>query len=88
MVVLRGRLLYLIFDEDGALQKSYDLPAGSVLDADGGGWHSFLALEADPVLFEVKPGPYPVDSDKEFAPWAPEEFSAEAAVYMGNLLDR
>ena len=40
------------------------------IDFEGGTWHSFHALEKDTVLFEVKPGPYNPDADKEFAPWA------------------
>lgn len=85
IVVLKGCLLYHEFNEDGSLKDSYTLSAGAGIDSDGGVWHSFQALEADTVLFEVKPGPYNAGTDKEFADWAPEEFSEEAAAYMVEL---
>ena len=85
IVVLKGRLLFHVFSEEGLLKKSHDLSAGSAIDMDGGVWHSFQALEPDTVLFEVKPGPYNAATDKVFAPWAPEEFSPEAEAYLESL---
>ncbi|MDF7824933.1 WbuC family cupin fold metalloprotein [Pontiellaceae bacterium B12227] len=85
IIVLKGQLLYHEFHEGGALKKSYKLSAGTGIDIDGGVWHSFQALEADTVLFEVKPGPYQAETDKEFAAWAPEEFSEEAEAYRVDL---
>ncbi len=38
------------------------------------------------VLFEVKPGPFDPKTDKEFAPWAPAEGSAEDEMFMSQLL--
>jgi hypothetical protein len=49
-------------------------------------YHSFIALEPDTVIYEVKTGPYTATSDKTFAPWAPAEGTAEAARYMAELL--
>ena len=85
IVVLKGRLLFHVFSEAGSLEKSYELSAGSALDMEGGVWHSFQALEPDTVLFEVKPGPYNAETDKEFALWAPEEFSKEAEAYVESI---
>lgn len=90
IVVLSGTLLYLTFTEEGAVDVVLRLKAGAPefgVDTEGGIWHCFMALEPDTVLFEVKPGPYDAKADKEFAPWAPEEYSPESAAYLGELLD-
>jgi cupin fold WbuC family metalloprotein len=89
LIVLSGTLLYLTFDDHGAVLERLMLKAGSAqfgVDTEGGIYHCFMALEPDTVLFEVKPGPYDADGDKQFAPWAPEEYSAEAAAYLEDLL--
>jgi cupin fold WbuC family metalloprotein len=89
LVVLSGTLLYLTFDDQGSSERVLQMKAGSFplgVDIDGGIWHSFLALEPDTVLFEVKPGPYDPKADKDFAHWAPEEGSAEAAAYLDELV--
>jgi hypothetical protein len=48
-------------------------------------YHTFVALEPDTVLFEVKDGPYVAATDKAFAPWAPAEGTPEARQYMQAL---
>ncbi len=88
IIVLQGAIRLQVFNEDGALFQSLEIRAGSPtfgIDLEGGTWHSFQSLEPDTVLFEVKPGPYNPETDKEFAPWAPEEFSDEAATYLETL---
>lgn len=88
MIVLRGAILSFLFDQDGNVEEAYTLAAGSAdfgVDSEPGTFHTFLALEKDTVLFEVKPGPYKQSSDKDFAPWAPAEGNPEADVYMDYL---
>jgi len=88
LIVVSGTLLCLFFNDAGGVEQSFRLQAGSDLfgvDIDGGVWHCFMALEPDTVLFEVKPGPYNAETDKEFALWAPEECSPEAAGYLEAL---
>jgi hypothetical protein len=55
------------------------------LDCRGGVWHTFFALEPGTVIFEVKPGPYEMATDKEFALWAPAENAADAPSYLAKL---
>ena len=91
LIVLSGTLLYITFTDDGGIDKTLTLVAGSEnvgIDTDGGIWHCFMALEPDTVLFEVKPGPYNAGTDKEFAPWAPEAYSEGAAAenYLESLV--
>ncbi|MBN2161907.1 MAG: WbuC family cupin fold metalloprotein [Pontiellaceae bacterium] len=89
IIVLRGSILYLTFSESGAvldrvrLGTEYGRPG---IDSAGGIFHSFIAMEPDTVLFEVKPGPYDPAADKEFAVWAPEECSVDAEAYLESLL--
>lgn len=88
IVVLQGAIRYLTFDHFGNQVESFTLRSGFSafgVDIEGGVWHSFYALEPDTVLFEVKPGPYKLGSDKEFAEWAPDENSPDAALYLKRL---
>jgi hypothetical protein len=55
------------------------------VDCREGVWHTFFALEPDTVVFEVKAGPHDAATDKEAAPWAPDENSPDAAAYLQHL---
>lgn len=88
MIVLTGSILCFTFNDDGSVEQAFTLKAESDrfgIDIGGGVWHSFIALVPDTTLFEVKPGPYNAETDKEFAPWAPKEYSAEATPYLEAL---
>jgi cupin fold WbuC family metalloprotein len=88
IVVLKGAICCLIFDDLGGVTQGHVLGANRSafgIDIHAGVFHTFLALEADTVLFEVKPGPYEKTSDKDFAPWAPREGSEEAKAYLDQL---
>lgn len=39
------------------------------------------------MIFEVKPGPYDPASDKDFATWAPPEYSPPAPAYLAEIED-
>ncbi len=89
ILVLKGAIAFVVFSELGEIIQTEELRADSEvsgIDMEGGVWHSFFALEPDTVLFEVKPGPYNPETDKEFALWAPEEFTAEAGEYLRGLI--
>jgi cupin fold WbuC family metalloprotein len=92
LVLLQGQLAYVSFREDG----SPDEESSILLDSDcgvygcdirPGVWHTIFALAPDTVLFEVKPGPYSAANDKDFASWAPLEYSPEAAAYLAGIED-
>jgi cupin fold WbuC family metalloprotein len=88
LILLRGRLCYLSFSDDGDLDRKFILGGrGDAvgIDAEPGIYHTFFALDEDTVLFEVKPGPYEPMTDKDFATWAPRENSPEAASYLASL---
>jgi cupin fold WbuC family metalloprotein len=88
IVVLQGAIGCLIFSDAGAVEQANVLGAGRPafgIDIHAGVFHTFFALEADTVVFEVKPGPYEKASDKDFAPWAPKEGTSEAKGYLERL---
>lgn len=90
-VVLRGALCFFAFNDDGAVREHILLRAGGPdfgVDLVPGVYHSFIALEPDTVIYEVKSGPYQAASDKSFAPWAPAEGTPEAAAYLQQLRTR
>ena len=69
VVMLRGRAVQYLYDEQGCETDAVLLAAGA-LDGDGvpgavpgmtiskGQWHKLVALESGTVIFEAKDGPY------------------------------
>lgn len=91
LIVLQGTLLCYIFQPAGEIAEIHKLVGGSEnfgIDCEPGVYHTFIALEQDTVLFEVKPGPYSANNDKDFAPWAPKENTQEATNYLRHLLGK
>lgn len=88
ILVLQGAILCLVFGLHGEVQEIMTLTAGGRefgFDSEPGVYHTFLALSADTVVFEAKPGPYEPATDKDFAPWAPAEDNADAPSYLASL---
>ena len=80
LVLQRGRLDLLAFDETGMLRERHHLsPAAPVMQIPVGTWHAGIAMAADTIVMEVKPGPY---RPNEFADWAPEEGTPAAAEFV------
>lgn len=85
LLLLQGKIGVLIFDHKGVVQRTVTLQAGTRdfgIDIKAGVVHTFIVLEKDTVLFEVKTGPYRAQTDKDFASWAPEEGTQEAEVCL------
>lgn len=92
VILLQGVLGYVSFGDDGLPDEdSYLLldTARGVYGCDirPGIWHTILALAPDTVVFEAKPGPYHPAGDKDFALWAPPEYTPEAAVFLAEIED-
>jgi len=88
MLVLRGRLGLVIFDDAGGILQAVELTAGGAslgVDISHGCWHSVLGLEPGTVFFEAKAGPYVALTSEERALWAPQEGDAGAAGYLEKL---
>jgi cupin fold WbuC family metalloprotein len=92
-LVLEGIADAILFDDRGAITARHSLgaegPLGRLwgIDLPEGVWHTVLPRTARAVCFEVKPGPWDLSTDKEFAPWAPEEGSPLVEEYCRKLLD-
>ncbi|MEY3202018.1 MAG: hypothetical protein RIR70_1568 [Pseudomonadota bacterium] len=88
MIVLRGRLGVVLFDDEGVITHTAILaPSGEQVGVNipHGTWHSVLALESGTVFFEAKAGPYLPLSEPEIAPWAPRENEPLEADYAARL---
>ena len=91
IIVLRGRLGAVLFDESGAVTAAALLvPGGDCvgIDIPHGRYHTLFALEAGTVMFEAKAGPFLPLRAAELAPWAPAEGSPQAAAYLDALVAR
>lgn len=89
VVVLKGGICFFTFDNGGNVLSHHNLYANTDVfgvDIEPHVIHSFFALEADTVIFEVKPGPYIQKSDKGFAEWSPEESTPEAEAFLNKLM--
>jgi cupin fold WbuC family metalloprotein len=88
-IVLAGSLAFFTFEDDGRVRDCLRLAANSAafgVDLVAGVYHTFVALEPDTLIYEVKPGPYAPSNDKAFGPWAPAEGTPEAPAYQTALL--
>lgn len=85
LLVLRGRLGVLIFDESGQVMAKRILQAGGDclgVDLPPGVFHGLVVLEPDSLMFECKAGPYLPVAGGEQAPWAPREGEPGVAQYQ------
>ena len=89
-VLLRGALVFFLFDDQGQVTEDFYLEAGGQqfgVDLEPGVFHSFIATVPDTLIYEVKSGPYSPTNDKDFASWAPAEGDPACGAYMTKLLD-
>ena len=88
IIVLRGALWFVTFRDGGEITGKWRLAPGLKefgVDIMPGVFHTFLVIEPDTVIFEVKPGPYVKASDKDFAAWAPAEGDSAVTDYQATL---
>ena len=82
ILAVRGRLLFLLFDEAGRVTERIELSPGGAcggIEIPPGTWHGVAVLDGEAAFAEVKPGPYVADTYAEFASWAPAEGDPDAA---------
>jgi cupin fold WbuC family metalloprotein len=86
-VVLEGEIAFFIFDDSGSVVRTEMAGRDPIgIDLPPGVWHTLTPLSEHAVCYEVKPGPYAVATDKEFATWAPREGEPGARAYLESLL--
>lgn len=68
VIILRGKIRWLFYDEHGRITESTELWSDGdvrMLNVEKGRWHSLECLESGSVLFEAKDGPYhPLEEDE------------------------
>lgn len=68
VVIIRGRIRWMFYDEQGRVTESTELWSDGdvrMLNVEKGRWHSLECLESGSVLFESKDGPYhPLEEDE------------------------
>jgi cupin fold WbuC family metalloprotein len=88
LIVVRGRLGVIFFDERGAVSATAILAPASEsvgVNIPHGMYHTLVALEPGSVFFEAKAGPYTPLTPREKAPWAPAEGEPGASSYLADL---
>jgi cupin fold WbuC family metalloprotein len=88
MLVVRGRLGVVFFDDSGRPVRHALLEAGGDcigVDIPHGVFHTVLACAPGTVFLEAKAGPWAVLVDAERAPWAPLEGDSAVAAYQAAL---
>ncbi len=81
-IVLQGKLLVVLFAEDGRISEHVVLEFGKSpwgVEVPPGAWHMTVALEPATALYEVVEGPWQDHSHKKYPTWAPAEEEKEAA---------
>ena len=68
VIILRGRIRWLFYVEQGRITESTELRSDGdvrMLNVEKGRWHSLECLESGSVLVEAKDGPYhPLEEDE------------------------
>jgi cupin fold WbuC family metalloprotein len=86
-LVLQGEVAFFIFDDSGNVARAEVVGGDPIgIDLPAGVWHTLTPLSAHAVCYEVKPGPYSAQTDKEFAPWAPREGEPGVTAYLERLV--
>jgi cupin fold WbuC family metalloprotein len=92
VAMLQGSMAFLTFDEAGNILTVHKLIAGDaaacMLDIEQGVWHTLVPLTNDCAVLEIKRGPYNAKTDKQFAPWSPEEGTAESMAWLQEMQKR
>lgn len=79
-LILRGRLLAILFDEAGSVVEKVTLdPLKGVygMEIPPCMWHCIVVLEPNTVIYEIKQGPYAPLTPENLAHWAPDATDKE-----------
>ena len=86
-VVLDGEVAFFVFDDAGNVVRTEIVGGDPIgIDLPSGVWHTLSPVSEHAVCYEVKPGPYSAQTDKEFAPWAPREGEPGVTAYLERLV--
>ncbi len=85
LIILRGSLALLIFDDSGRVSERVVLTTGGPVtgvEFPQNTWHAPAALAPGTVVFEIKQGPYVPVAEINHAAWAPPEGKPETAKFL------
>ena len=92
LVPINGLFAIFIFNDYGEIldliylsQKENNTKFSKIVEIPSYRWHTVIALEKESVLLEIKAGPFNPEFPKDYASWAPNESSKEAAAYLKQL---
>ncbi|WP_249383957.1 WbuC family cupin fold metalloprotein [Chitinivorax sp. B] len=91
IIILRGKIGVLIFDQDGNVTQQVVMQAGGdnvAVNLPPGTFHTLVGLESGSIFFEAKAGPYAQPTTAERPAWAPLENTNEAPAYLASLQAR
>jgi len=90
VVILRGKMLSIIFDEEGNITQKVELsPEGENIGIEipRETYHAVVVLEPGTIIYEVKEGPYIPLDENNFAQWSPDGSNQEdVKEYIEKLL--
>lgn len=87
-LVIQGKLAFFLFDDEGTCVEKHILTGdGDIkgIEVPPNKWHCTVSLTDTATFFEVKPGPYEVVEDKDFAAWAPDEGDEDVPEFLSQL---
>lgn len=94
LIAVRGEMALLTFDDCGEVTGTLRFGTEKHRSAHAVGaevpanvWHTVVSLKPGSVLLEVKAGPFDPERPKDSSPWAPEEGSPEASLYLRRLIE-
>ena len=88
-VLLRGRVLAVVFNTDGTIRDHAVLSAASGIlgvEFEENCYHMLTSLETGSAVYEIKEGPFVPHTEGSSAPWAPKEGSPEAKDFLKRVL--
>jgi cupin fold WbuC family metalloprotein len=88
-IVIRGLFDILFFDDAGVVTERISAGADTeifALEIPPDVCHTWIPMAEHSVFFEVKQGPYDPETSLVFAPWAPEEGSAQVGQFQAKIL--
>ena len=89
-IILRGRLLAVVFDDEGVIIDKKILEANGDIKAiefQADCWHTMVSLEPGTMTIEVKAGPYQKPDPEDLASWAPEEGEIGCTEMIAEFID-
>lgn len=89
-VLLRGSVLAVVFYDDGTIRDHAVLSQSTGIlgcEFEENTFHMLTSLETGSVVYEIKEGPFVPHTEGSSAPWAPEEGTPEAKVFLAKVFE-